>query len=380
MRNLSLRHPILLATLAFSAIDADAGLPDYQSRKIESKNGQYVLVLLTPKAERWQLSDLTKHIDDVYDYLSEEEKQEWIEDFKKEQVIEAEYSDSGLYTNDGSTDPIWTVPYFSTCQNVYVANDGIHMVVMYSPWDSSCSGTRQLSFYKSGSKVFSYKSEIEFVPCMFMRLLMRLSFGLELPVDQDSFIDDGSTEFIVHTNQRDKLAFDLATGRLDNYSSPWPFFFGFPVVMVPLGVWVWNKRRFYRRQPTPRVHSPGLKFSLRDLLGLVLYASLSLTIVKMYSWVGGAFVLIVTIGAFIASFRNRHSGAWALGVILALYGAYVAALTYAVCEGLLHKSFGFGPLSWRDGWWLCIPLGIAFLFAICGAFVARWFCSEKRSW
>ncbi len=57
MRPSSLLYSFLLVSTAFSALDASAGLPNYKSRKIESKNGQYVLVLLTPKAERQKLSN-----------------------------------------------------------------------------------------------------------------------------------------------------------------------------------------------------------------------------------------------------------------------------------------------------------------------------------
>jgi len=380
MRPSSLLYSFLLVSTAFSAQDASAGLPNYKSRKIESKNGQYVLVLLTPKAERQKLSNFVTYVDDVWDYLNDEERQEVIGNFEEELAIEGKYPVSGLYTNDGSTEPIWKIPYISLCQNVHIANDGIHMVVMYSPWDSSCSGTRQLSFYKSGSKVYSYVSEFDFVPFIFMRHFMWLCLEIEQPVDDVSYIDNCKGEFIVHTNQHDKLAFDLATGARKKCSSPWPFYFGFPLIVVPLGLWIWHRRRPSSRKPIQRVRSRGLKYSLGELLGLVTYVSFLLAVVKMYGWCGGACVLIATIGSATAGFRNRYAGAWAIGAILALYGAYVAALSYAAIEGLLHNSFGFGLLWWRGGWWLCIPLSMVLLFAICGAVFARWMISEKSSY
>lgn len=380
MQPLSLLRSILFASIAFSTLDTLAGLPGYKTRTIESKNGQYVLVLLTPQAERTQLIDFIEYIDDVYDYYKDDEKRELIEDFEKELAIEEQYSVSGLYANDGSTEPIWKVSYISLCQEVHVANDGIHLVVMYSPWDSSCSGTRQLSFYSSGSKVFSYGSDFEFVPLISMRLLMRACLGIECPIDESSYIDDRSTEFIVNTNQRDKLVFDLATGARLKRSSPWPFYFGIPVAAVPLGVWMWHKRRPHLRNYRQRTQRRGLNYSLSELLGLVVYLSFALVAVKLYGWFGGVCVVIGTAGAATAGFRSRYAVGWFLGAILALYGAYVAALFLAIFDDLLLNKFDVTPLWWDGGWWLCIPLGIIPTFAIYGALFARRMCSEKSSY
>ncbi len=380
MRISPLLHSLLLASWALSNQELSAGLPDYKSRKIESKSGRYVLVLLTPKSERGRLSDLVKDFDYASIDHAEAEKPKWvrerIEAFKIEQDIEREYSVSGLYANDGSKEPLWNIPYISLCQDVHVADDGVHMVVMYSPWDSTCSGTRQLSFYKSGSKVHSYVSEFDFLPYVSMRHFMWL-FGMEPPVDETSYIAHDSNEFIVHTNQRDRLAFDLATGALNRCSSPWLYFLVLPLVAVPASLWIMLKRWPCLLTPSERVHRRRSNFSLGTLLVLVAYASFSLAAVKRYGWVGGAFVLIVTVGALAAGYRNRSVWACAVGSVLALYGAYVGALCYAAIETQLHHRFGLGPLWWRGGWWLCIPSAMVLLLAVGGALVGRQFFSEE---
>lgn len=68
------------------------------------------------------------------------------------------YPSSGLYNNDGSVRPIWTVEWYAF--EVYVSPDGRHLVEM-GPWPTMKGQTRDLSvralaFYEDGRPLKEY--------------------------------------------------------------------------------------------------------------------------------------------------------------------------------------------------------------------------------
>ncbi len=71
----------------------------------------------------------------------------------KEKRIRATYPKSGMYSNDGSTKPLWTVDWYS--RFVLVASDGIHLVRM-GPWAMKGSN-EAFTFFANGKKIRSYK-------------------------------------------------------------------------------------------------------------------------------------------------------------------------------------------------------------------------------
>jgi hypothetical protein len=373
MEPLSLLRSVVFTTAALSTLNAFAGLPWCKSRTIESKNGQFVLVLLTPEAERRPLAEFVEYVNDVFGHLDDSGERELIESFEAERTLEETYSASGLYAKGESTQPIWTLPYISLCQEMYVANDGIHLVIMYSPWDSTCSDIRQLSFVSSGITTFSYRDEWEFMPLISLRLLMQACLEIALPVDNSSYISADSTEFIVRTNQGDRLVFDLATGTRLKRSSPLLLLcILLPVMIVPFGLWLCTLMRERIRTSKENPTAKGFHFSLFDLLGFLGYVGCSLAAVKILAWFGGACVLITTLGGVIAGFPSTHKVRLIAGAILALYGAYVAIVLFAIIDDQLINAFNVVPLWWKEGWWqLCIPLSMMFTFAVCGALFAR---------
>src|SRR5438309_502884 len=68
-------------------------------------------------------------------------------------AIRATYPRSGLYRNDGSTVPLWTVDWYA--YDVDVASDGVHLV-RHGPWTSS-SDEEAFSFFARGQLVRSYR-------------------------------------------------------------------------------------------------------------------------------------------------------------------------------------------------------------------------------
>lgn len=62
------------------------------------------------------------------------------------------YTQSGLYKNDGSTTPLWTVDW---CGRVLLPSDGIH-VIRSGPW-ASWGGDEAFSFYSRGRLLRTYR-------------------------------------------------------------------------------------------------------------------------------------------------------------------------------------------------------------------------------
>lgn len=103
--------------------DHEAAPTEY---KKVTKGGKYVFVLLAP--------------------------QEW----RKWGHLHKTYPSSGLYVNDGSHKPLWTVDWYA--RNVEVCSDGVHLV-RWGPWPRLGDGgeTLALAFYKNGYEVKSYR-------------------------------------------------------------------------------------------------------------------------------------------------------------------------------------------------------------------------------
>ncbi len=113
---------VLSLALCVPAI-ADTPAPPRDYVK-ETENGQYVFVMLAPP-ERW---------------------------VSKDPEIRKAYGASGLYRNDGSSTPLWTIDWYSF--TVYPASDGRHIVRM-GPWASSVDQLA-LAFYENGKELKSY--------------------------------------------------------------------------------------------------------------------------------------------------------------------------------------------------------------------------------
>lgn len=67
--------------------------------------------------------------------------------------VRAKYAQSGLYRNDGSTTPLWTVNWYSF--DADVASDGVHLV-RHGPWASRTSD-EAFSYFANGKLIRSYQ-------------------------------------------------------------------------------------------------------------------------------------------------------------------------------------------------------------------------------
>jgi hypothetical protein len=133
------------------------------------------------------------------------------------------YPRSGLYRNDGSTDPVWAVDWYA--YGVYPANDGVHLVREDSParmLSSFISGKRladatvaeqldgpALSFLAGGKVLKSYT----------VRELIAKPDELPQSVTHVLWMSDGivtkdGKRFVLMTQDSQQIVFDLATGEV----------------------------------------------------------------------------------------------------------------------------------------------------------------------
>lgn len=129
------------------------------------------------------------------------------EDGKKQaKLIRAKYRKSGMYSNDGSTKPLWTVDWYSHV--VLVASDGIHLV-RTGPWASKGSD-EAFTLFSNGKLIRSYKisdlvKSIEDLPHSVSHFMWD---------DEDSWkLDDGKQTLSVSTLNKEHYVFDYRTGK-----------------------------------------------------------------------------------------------------------------------------------------------------------------------
>lgn len=109
-----------------------------------AKGGKYIFVMLRPARQRQY----------AYDYQVYPDASSF-KSTSKDGLLFKKYPASGLYRNDGSTNPLWTVDWFSF--DVRPCSDGVHLV-RFGPWVRSADGGKTLAvaFYRSGVKIRSF--------------------------------------------------------------------------------------------------------------------------------------------------------------------------------------------------------------------------------
>lgn len=221
----SLLRFMLLVTLT-QAPGAYAGLCALESRAVESPNGKYLLVLLTPEEER---------------------ESRWEKTLAEQDRLEAKYPRSGLYRNDGTTELLWPMEYLSRAKKIYVCNDGIHLVVTFLNWDSGISDRGSaLGFYKNGVLQKSYHEQ-DLLACYYTRHIASNVSGTSRAEGMDAVLDEAAGTFDFRTNWGDAFQFDIQSGKLLSARGPWTLqaiagaLVGVFVVLLFVGWILWKR-------------------------------------------------------------------------------------------------------------------------------------------
>ena len=152
---------VFVAALLPSGVNADREVPPFDYA-IFTKDKKHVFVMLVPPEETTQLEGASRegpphyhtvifNSDDSFEKGEEQEPDS----------LRVQYPCSGLYRNNGSSTPIWTVDWYS--HSVYLFPDGEHLIrwglwnfTEYENGEPSFNGLA-FAFYKNGLEITQYK-------------------------------------------------------------------------------------------------------------------------------------------------------------------------------------------------------------------------------
>lgn len=178
---------------------ADKPAPPYSYRTL-SPNEKFVFVMISPLPLKEELAS-------------------WNEKKQAElKGIRAKYKTSGLYKNDGSIEPLWTVDWYR--HQVAVASDGVHLV-RSGPWPIREGGFEKLEVTKDELKqeAITFFAKGKLLRQYAIAELVDDPKKLELSVShfmwrKEARIIDKKSQLEIVTHDGNRLLYDLATAKL----------------------------------------------------------------------------------------------------------------------------------------------------------------------
>jgi hypothetical protein len=133
----------------------------------------------------------------------------------RDEDIRQKYPHSGLYRNDGSNTPVWTVDWYAS---VAVSSDGMH-IVRWGPFAPAGHFWQlALAFYEEGRELKRYSVE------------QLVTFPALLPHSEGNYTwlheaeyDDNASRLTIATEHAERYEFDIKTGDVvSNWVPPVP--------------------------------------------------------------------------------------------------------------------------------------------------------------
>ena len=193
-------QPYCLAVVAISATISptrgDTPAPPSTFKQV-SDNGKFVFVVLAPES-------------------TDKELQRYNEKYQKTvREIREHYTKSGMYRNDGSNAPLWTVDWWA---GVTVSGDGKY-VIRHGHWSVLANQSRQatksdlvqtaFSVYANGKLVRSYKiNELVDDPALMLASVSHFEWL------RKGKINDAQHRYEIETYDGNRVIFDLETGAI----------------------------------------------------------------------------------------------------------------------------------------------------------------------
>ena len=243
------------------------------------------------------------------------------------------YKYSGLYKNDGSTKPIWTIEYWNSSHTAYLLPDAKHLAIGhdYGFWGGS---SRVVTFYVDGYEIRTYEVG-DLISCFHAKGLINRLVGREFfSCDGKSFDADAGT-YTVGTNQCELFTFDITNGKLVHHQSPWAFIVTVPLVLVPVVFVIVRRIGLPRLEVAAESKGSRRQITLMQLVVAIAILSAGLAVVRI------SFVLFVLCsataltGAGIAWICARHRRAFLTGAVFSLYGASLGFASWALIDDFL---------------------------------------------
>lgn len=194
------------------------------SYAVRSTDGKYIFVMLAPERSEG---------DEIYLRGA---------DGRRSQTIETKYLASGLYMDDGSTEPLWTVDWYSFS---ILGADGVHLV-RRGPWAKSLSD-EAFTFFANGKQLRSYKISDLVDTKMFLE-----ETTSHFRWEESMTFDLASRTLTVVTLSKEKFVFDYTTGEMLSSKRP---IRAAAVALIALLAFVVlmiiKRRRKFSLKPTP---------------------------------------------------------------------------------------------------------------------------------
>jgi hypothetical protein len=211
---------------------ADSPAPP-RSYKEVAPGGKYVFVMIAPRTV-------------------EEETRPWNEETAAGiREVRRTYTRSGMYLNDGSTEPLWTVDWYA--HGVHLTPDGVHLI-RPGPW----AGLRAdktpdldweaVSFFANGRLVRTYRiGELIGNAARLERSVSHFRWQKEGQVS-------GEFEYTITTLDGNRFVFDVRAGEIVSESRTarvswlgWWVALGVGAVVVAVAAWFAGRRRSQMR-------------------------------------------------------------------------------------------------------------------------------------
>ncbi len=228
-RTISAFLAVLLAAAAPSL--ATAGSARELSSKQVLEDGQYVLVMVSPLP-------------------IDEEAEQAGGRAEEAEAIRTTYTQSGLYRNDGTATPLWTMPYHAHYRAI-VTRDGKHLVIENNNW--GCSGYF-VSFYSNGNELATFcLGDLIVFRRLKSKIYRRRGWGGATVFDRDALT------FTYRTSHGEEIVFDVTTGKIISHWSPFRVQVGIGLAVLAATVTaclVWLIRRRRKRataEPNPSI-------------------------------------------------------------------------------------------------------------------------------
>jgi hypothetical protein len=120
-------------------------------------------------------------------------------------AVRSTYPRSGMYRNDGSITPLWTVDWYA--KRVDVASDGVHLV-RHGPWASRTTD-EALTVFANGAALRGYRvNELVDLPFLLPHSVSHFDW-----VDTEGF-DDANMRYRVKTLDGNSFVFDVKSGQI----------------------------------------------------------------------------------------------------------------------------------------------------------------------
>ena len=298
--------------LLFPAATA-ACLPTEDSWTQTSPGGEYILVMVSPKP------------------VANDQGNRPLDPTRGGARLRDKYLESGLYRNDGSSQPLWPIPFIDGGWPAHVAPDGRYVVF---DADQCSLGWHAATIFADGRHVVTHWKH-NLIPCYYSKKFLAMLCNWRDAEPLRGELDHEKRTYTITTGQGEVFVLDVANGQLLRHISRWPRYVLSFALLVPIAVvliwhrdWIrslisragWN----LSRQETSRSLKPTwTRFSLRSVLGGITLLCVVLAFRKLV--VLGVFLgAAVVIAGVVAIFVRRSFRSFLIGAVLGCYGCVLA--------------------------------------------------------